>query len=106
MKKLAGIVLAVLGGLIILAIAPFLVHALVNAFFVLLLRQPVPGWWWALVGPIQNLVALPIVAFAFVIKMGPTLSLVLPVVVELVLAALGIALLWAGLRVVRRARTA
>ena len=104
MKKAIGIILVVLGGLLILALVPFLAHALVNVIFVLLVGQPVPGWWWRLVAPIQNVVALPIVAFAFVIKVGPTMSLIGPVLVELVLVAVGIVLLVPGLRMVRRER--
>jgi len=104
MKTALGAVLSVLGALLILALLPFLVHALVNALFVLVLHQPVPGWWWSLIGPLQNLVALPILAFAFVIKTGPTLSLVLPLVVELLVVAAGAALLIVGLRALRRAR--
>ena len=37
------------------------------------------------------------------IKMGPTLSLVLPLVVELIIAAVGATLLIVGLRTLRRA---
>ena len=61
MKRIFGIVLVVLGGLIALLLLPFLIHTLVNVLFVLLLGQPVPGWWWATIKPIQNIVALPIV---------------------------------------------
>jgi len=104
MKTVLGVVLSLLGAALILILLPFLVHTLVNALFVLVFHQPVPGWWWDLIGPIQNLVALPILAFAFVIKMGPTLSLVLPLVVELIVVAVGAALLIAGLRTLRRAR--
>lgn len=104
MKRVLGIVLSVLGAVVVLALLPFLAHAVVNALYVLVLQRPVPAWWWGLIAPVQNLVALPILAFAFVIKMGPTLSLVLPVVVELVLMGLGVALLLVGLRTLRRAR--
>ena len=106
MKKTGGIILVVLGGLLILVLLPFLAHALVNVVFVLLVGQPVPGWWWKLVAPIQNIVALPIVAFAFVVKVGPTMSLVVPLLVELVFAAVGAVLLWLGLRIVRKGRRA
>ena len=106
MKKTGGIILVVLGGLLILVLLPFLAHALVNVIFVLLVGQPVPGWWWGLIEPIQNIVALPIVAFAFVIKVGPTMSLVVPLLVELVFAAVGAVLLWLGLRMVRKGRRA
>ena len=104
MKKAIGIILVVLGGLLILVLLPFLAHALINVIFVLLVGQPVPGWWWRLVAPIQNVVALPIVAFAFVIKVGPTMSLVVPLLVELVLVAVGAVLLWLGIRTVRKTR--
>jgi hypothetical protein len=106
MKKAVGIVLVVLGGLLILVLLPFLAHALVNVVFVLLVGRPVPGWWWGLIAPIQNIVALPIVAFAFVIKVGPTMSLVIPLLVELVFAAVGAVLLWLGLRIARKGRKA
>jgi hypothetical protein len=106
MKKAIGIILVVLGGLLILVLLPFLAHALINVIFVLLVGQPVPGWWWRLVAPIQNVVALPIVAFAFVIKVGPTMSLVVPLLVELILAAVGAVLLWLGIRTVRKTRRA
>ena len=106
MNKAVGIVLVVLGGLLILVLLPFLAHALVNVIFVLLVGQPVPGWWWGLVAPIQNIVALPIVAFAFVIKVGPTMSLVVPLLVELVFATVGAILLWLGLRMIRKRRRA
>ena len=106
MNKTVGIVLAVLGGLLILVLLPFLAHALVTVIFVLLVGQPVPGWWWGLVAPIQNIVALPIVAFAFVIKVGPTMSLVVPLLVELVFATVGAILLWLGLRMIRKRRRA
>jgi len=49
------------------------------------------------------MVALPILTFAFVIKTGPTLSLVLPLVVELIVVAAGAALLIEGLRTLQRA---
>jgi len=103
MKTVLGVILSLLGAALILILLPFLAHTLVNALFVLVFHQPVPGWWWGLIGPIQNLVALPILAFAFVIKMGPTLSLVLPLVVELIIAAVGATLLIVGLRTLRRA---
>jgi hypothetical protein len=106
MRKTIGIALVVLGGLLILVLLPFLAHALVNVIFVLLVGQPVPGWWWGLVAPIQNIVALPIVAFAFVVKIGPTMSLVVPLLVELVFAALGAVLLWLGLRTFRKGKKA
>ena len=106
MKKAIGIILMVLGGLLTLVLLPFLAHALINVIFVLLVGQPVPGWWWRLVAPIQNVVALPIVAFAFVIKVGPTMSLVAPLLVELVLVAVGAVLLWLGIRTVRKTRRA
>jgi hypothetical protein len=101
MKRILGVLLIVAGGAIVLLLIPFLAHALVNVIYVLLLGQPVPGWWWTLIKPLQNVVALPIVAFAFVIKVGPMLSLVLPAVVEVVLAAVGAVILWLGLRTVR-----
>jgi hypothetical protein len=104
MRKAIGFILVVLGGLLVLLLLPFLAHAVVNVVFVLLVGQPVPGWWWRLVAPIQNVVALPIVAFAFVIKVGPTMSLVVPLLVELVFAAVGAVLFWFGLRLVRRER--
>ena len=104
MRKVIRIILVVLGGLLILALLPFLAHALVNVFFVLSLGQPVPGWWWQLVAPVQNIVALPIVAFAFVIKVGPTLSLVVPLLVELVLVGVGAVMLLSGLRMFRKER--
>jgi hypothetical protein len=106
MRKAIGILLSVVGGLLTLVLLPFLVHALVNVIFVLLAGQPVPGWWWRLVAPIQNIIALPIVAFAFVIKLGPTMSLVVPLLVELALTAIGVALFWFGLRLVRKERKA
>ena len=104
MKTALGIALSLIGAVIVVALLPFLAHAIVNALFVLVLQQPVPAGWWRLIAPVQNLVALPILAFAFVIKMGPTLSLILPLVVELLLVAVGVALLLIGLRVVRKAR--
>jgi hypothetical protein len=104
-KKIVGVVIAVLGGLLILVLLPFLAHAVMNVICVLLLGQPVPGWWWRLIGPIQNVVALPSVAFAFVIKVGSTMSLIAPLIVVLVLAALGLVLLWLGVRMVRRGRS-
>ena len=104
MRKAIGIILTVLGGLLILVLLPFLAHTLINIVFVLLVGQPVPGWWWRLIAPIQNIVALPIVAFAFVIKVGPTLSLLAPLLVELVFAGVGAVLLWLGLRQIRKER--
>jgi Flp pilus assembly protein TadB len=77
-----------------------------NVIYVLLLGQPVPGWWWQLVGPIQNVLALPIVAFAFVIKVGSAMSLIAPLIVVLVLLAIGLVLFWLGLRMVRKKRSA
>jgi len=106
MRKIIGIVLIVFGGLLILVMLPFLAHALVNVIYPLLLGQPVPGWWWRLIAPLQNVVALPILAFAFVIKVGPSLSLVVPLIVELVVAGIGILLLWLRLRLVRKERRA
>jgi len=82
---------------------PFLIHALVNALIVLVLHQPVSGLRWSPIDPRQNMVALPILTFAFVIKTGPTLSLVLPLVVELIVVAAGAALLIEGLRTLQRA---
>ena len=104
MKTVLGVVLSLLGAVIILALLPFLAHAVMNALFVLVLQQPVPAWWWSLIAPIQNIVALPILAFAFVIKMGSTLSLVLPIVAELIIAGIGAALPWVGLRIVSKQR--
>ncbi len=102
MKKVWGGILTLIGGLIALACVPFLLHALMNALFALILQQPVPAWWWRAIAPIQNIVALPILAFAFVIKMGPTLSLVIPVVILAVVQTVGVLILWAGLRMLRR----
>jgi len=102
MRRAVGVVLIVLGGLLTLVAIPFLVHTLVNVFYVLLLEQPVPGWWWGLVRPVQDIVALPILAFAFVIPLGHVMSLVAPLIVELFLLGLGLVLLWMGRRMVRR----
>ena len=104
-KKIFGVVLAVLGGVLTLVLLPFLAHAVMNVICVLLLGQPVPGWWWRLIGPIQNVVALPAVAFAFVIKVGSTMSVVAPLIVFVLLTAVGIVLLWLGVRMVRRGRS-
>ena len=105
-KKIFGVVLVVLGGVLTLVLLPFLAHAVMNVVCVLLLGQPVPGWWWRLIGPIQNVVALPAVAFAFVIKVGPAMSLVAPLIVFLVLVAVGLLLLWLGVRMAQRGRSA
>jgi hypothetical protein len=102
MRKAVGGILAVLGGLLALVAVPFLVHTLVNVIFVLLLGQPVPGWWWGLVGPVQDVVALPILAFAFVIPLGYPMSLIAALILTLVLLGIGLALLWAGRRLVRK----
>ena len=104
-KKIFGFVIVVLGGVLTLVLLPFLAHAVMNLIYVLLLGQPVPGWWWRLIGPIQNVVALPSVAFAFVIKVGSTMSLIAPLIVFGVLTALGILLLWLGVRMVRKGRS-
>jgi hypothetical protein len=104
-KKIFGVVFAVLGGALTLALLPFFAHALMNVIYVLLLGQPVPGWWWRLIGPIQNVVALPAVAFAFVIKVGSTMSLIAPLIVFGVLTALALLLLWLGVRMVRKGRS-
>ena len=103
-KKILGVVIAALGGVLTLALAPFCAHAAMNVIYVLLLERPVPGWWWRLVGPIQNVVALPAVAFAFVIKVGPAMSLIAPLLVFLALTAVGIVLLWLGVRMARKGR--
>ena len=104
-KKIFGVVLVVLGGVLTCVLLPFLAHSVMNVIFALLLGQPVPGWWWRLIGPIQNVVALPAVAFAFVIKVGSTMSLVAPLIVFGVLTALGLLLLWLGVRMVRKGRS-
>jgi hypothetical protein len=104
-KKIFGVVLAVVGGVLTLVLVPFLAHAVMNAIYVLLLGRPVPGWWWRLIGPIQNVVALPAVAFAFVIKVGSTMSLIAPLIVFGVLTAVGVLLLWLGVRMVRKGRS-
>ena len=104
MRKVFGGVLVIVGGILAIACTPFVLHALVNVIFVLVLGQPVPGWWWRLIAPIQNLVALPILAFAFVIKMGSKLSLILPFIVLLIAQAIGVVLLLVGLRLLRRTR--
>ena len=106
MKKIIGVVLTILGGLLTLVLLPFLAHTVMNVIYVLLLGQPVPGWWWQLIGPIQNVLALPIVAFAFVIKVGSAMSLIAPLIVILVLMAVGLVLFWLGLRMVRKERSA
>ena len=106
MKKIIGVVLMALGGLLALVLLAFLAHTLMNVIYVLLLGQPVPGWWWQLIGPIQNVLALPIVAFAFVIKVGSAMSLIAPLIVVLVLLAIGLVLFWLGLRMVRKKRSA
>ena len=106
MKKIIGVVLMALGGLLALVLLVFLAHSLMNVLYVLLLGQPVPGWWWQLIGPIQNVLALPIVAFAFVIKVGSAMSLIAPLIVVLVLLAIGLVLFWLGLRMVRKKRSA
>jgi hypothetical protein len=106
MKKIAGSILTVLGGLLILLLLPFLIHTVMNVICVLLLGQPVPGWWWQFIGSLQNILALPIVAFAFVIKVGPAMSLIGPLIVILVIMAVGILLLRLGLRLVRKERRA
>ncbi|MCU0520841.1 MAG: sugar ABC transporter substrate-binding protein [Anaerolineae bacterium] len=105
MKRVIGGLLAIVGGLLALICAPFLLHALVNAIFVLALGQPVPGWWWRLIAPIQNIVALPILAFAFVIKMGSKLSLIIPLIVLLIVQAIGVVLLLVGLKMLRNSRS-
>jgi hypothetical protein len=102
MKRVVGVILVVLGGLLALVAIPFLVHTLVNVVFVLLLGQPVPGWWWGLVGPVQDVVALPILAFAFVIPLGYPMSLIAALILTLVLLGIGLVLLWAGRRLIRR----
>ena len=104
-KKIFGVVFAALGGVLTLVLLPFLAHAVMNLVYVLLMGRPVPGWWWRLIGPIQNVVALPVVAFAFVIKVGPTMSVVGPLIVSLVLTAVGVLLLWLGVRMVRKGRS-
>lgn len=104
MKKAVGVILAGLGGLLSLVLLPFLAHTVVSASFVLLAGRPVPGWWWQLIAPIQDIVALPIMAVAFVIKMGPTMSFIVPLLLVLVLAAAGVALLWLGLHMARTRR--
>jgi hypothetical protein len=104
MRKAIGVILAGLGGLLVLVLLPFLAHTLVGTAFVLLADRPVPGWWWQVIEPIQDIVALPIVAVAFVIKMGPTLSFIVPLLVVLALVAGGVALLVLGLRMARSAR--
>ena len=104
-KKIFGVIFAALGGVLTLVLLPFLAHAVMNVIWVLLMGRPVPGWWWRLIGPIQNVVALPAVAFAFVIKVGSTMSVVAPLIVFLVLTAVGILLLWLGVRMVRRGRS-
>ena len=101
-KKILGVIFALLGGMLTLVLLPFLAHAVMNLVYVLLMGRPVPGWWWRLIGPIQNVVALPAVAFAFVIKVGSTMSVVAPLIVFLVLTALGLLLLWLGVRMVRK----
>ena len=106
MKKIIGVVLMALGGLLALVLLAFLAHTVMNVIYVLLLGQPVPGWWWQLIGPIQNVLALPIVAFAFVIKVGSAMSLIAPLIVVLVLLAIGLVLFWLGLRMVRKKRSA
>ena len=106
MRKIVGVVLTGLGGLLALLLLPFLAHATMNVIYVLLLGQPVPGWWWQLIKPIQNVLALPIVAFAFVIKVGPAMSLVTPLIVLLAIIAVGIVLLRLGLRMARKGRSA
>jgi hypothetical protein len=104
MRKAVGATMAGVGGLLTLALLPFLAHTAVSASFVLLAGRPVPGWWWQMMAPIQDIVALPIVAVAFVIKMGPTMSFIVPLLVVLVLAAVAVALLWLGLRMARAAK--
>lgn len=106
MKKIFGVVFSVLGGVLALVLLPFVAHALMNVIWVLLLGRPVPGWWWRLIGPIQNVVALPSVAFAFVIKVGSAMSLIAPLIVFLVLMAAVLLLLRLGLRMARRGRSA
>jgi multiple sugar transport system substrate-binding protein len=102
MRKAIGGLLVFIGSVFALVSLPFLAHTAVNAVFVLLFQRPVPGWWWRLVGPIQNIVALPIVAFAFVVKLGPQLSLIVPLIVCLVLLSLGLLILALGLRMLRK----
>ena len=105
-KKIVGGILSLLGGLLTLLLLPFLVHTVINVIFVLILGQPVPGWWWQLIGSLQNILALPIVAFAFVIKVGSAMSLIGPLIVILVIMAVGILLLRLGLRLMRKERSA
>jgi hypothetical protein len=106
MKKIIGVVLTISSGLLTLALLPFLAHTVMNVIHVLWLGQPVPGWWWQLIGPIQNVLALPSVAFAFVIKVGSAMSLIAPLIVILILMTLGLVLFWLGLRMVRKKRSA
>ena len=105
-KKIFGVVFAALGGVLTLVLLPFLAHAVMNLIYVLLMGRPVPGWWWRLIGPIQNVVALPSVAFAFVIKVGSAMSLIAPLFVFLALMALVLLLFRLGLRMARRGRSA
>ena len=50
----------------------------------------------------QDVVALPILAFAFVIPLGYPMSLIAALILTLALLGIGLVLLWAGRRLIRK----
>jgi len=102
-RHIIGWILNLLGWIVVIVSIPFLLHTIVVTVYGLAISQPVPGWWWNLVGPVGALLNWVLLAVTFMLHISGPLSYLLFAIPTLLVLGIGLLLLFGGLRMRQRA---
>jgi len=101
-RRIGGWLFNLLGWILVVLSIPFLLHTIVVTVYGLGAGQPVPGWWWNVVGPVGAWLNWVLLAATFVLRLGEPLNYLVFTLPSLLVLGIGLFLLFGGRRMRRR----